>query len=112
MCGRWFYSFDAFVEDMESHYRPGLSIDRINNNGNYEETNCRWATPKEQRRNQRRNGWQLQELEDIILNDATTYGVAPTTICRVKQWFNELTQKARCNCAMGIRHTNNKNGVK
>lgn len=40
---------------MDNGYSKELSIDRINHNGNYEPSNCRWATPKEQNDNKRCN---------------------------------------------------------
>lgn len=54
VCARWKSSFVAFYEDMGSRTTPDHSLDRIDVNGNYEPGNCRWATWKEQRANQRR----------------------------------------------------------
>lgn len=62
VCERW-RAFEYFYADMGPRPSSKHSIDRIDTNGNYEPSNCRWATWKEQQRNRRNN--RILEIDGV-----------------------------------------------
>jgi hypothetical protein len=73
ICDKWL-EFKGFYEDMYSGYEKGLSIERVDNNGNYEKENCVWADIKTQSKNKRNtakviyegNEYSIIELAEIL----------------------------------------------
>lgn len=52
VCDRW-HCINNFIEDMYPTFKEGLTIDRIDTNGNYEPSNCKWSNKIFQARNKR-----------------------------------------------------------
>lgn len=98
VCQRW-ESFESFLADMGE--RPdGLSIDRINNDGNYEPGNCRWATRAEQNNNRSVTVFlTLRGRTQLLSAWASELGVSYDTLKRrrLDGWPDEkiLTQPIR-----------------
>lgn len=69
VCQNWLNSFNHFIQDMGKKPTPKHSIDRIDNEGNYEPSNCQWATDKAQRRNKRNNVWVEYNGNTKIMSD-------------------------------------------
>ncbi len=81
VCLRWLESFENFFADMGKRPHPDLSIERKNNDGNYEPDNCIWGTDEEQSRNKRNNRWLEYNGERHILMDwAKKWNVNTSTV--------------------------------
>ena len=68
VCDSWLNSFEAFFDDMGNRPTSNHSIDRINNNGNYEPGNCRWTTQFIQCINTRRRRKNSSGLRGVFWN--------------------------------------------
>jgi hypothetical protein len=73
MCDEWYNSFELFLKDVGVRPSPEHSLDRINNDGDYEPSNCRWATRDVQSRNKRTNIWVEHNGQRMIITDWAIY---------------------------------------
>ena len=66
MCDEWLNNRKLFFDwAMSNGYKDNLTIDRINNNGNYEPSNCRWVTTKVNNRNRPTTRLSFEDAQDI-----------------------------------------------
>jgi hypothetical protein len=92
VCDEWRNDFTSFLKwSVENGYKEDLLIDRIDNNGNYEPSNCRWSTRQQQNLNRRNNrlvtiGGQTRSFSQW----ADTYEISRSTaLCRVQAGMTE-----------------------
>lgn len=90
ICSEWLESFSSFRGwAIANGYADNLTIDRINNDGNYEPTNCRWATAKEQANNRRPRRLTAKVLSARKVRHSSPFrGVYWSN--RSKRWFAEI----------------------
>lgn len=82
VCDRWINSFENFYSDMGEKPKH-LSIERIDNNGDYEPSNCRWATAREQCANRRRSSHVTIDGETKNISEwSRVSGIGRSTIRR------------------------------
>lgn len=79
VCDRW-HKFENFFIDM-GHKSPNSTIERVNNNGNYEPDNCVWKTRHEQSRNKRNNVFINDNgIPTVLVDLALSRGIKYTTL--------------------------------
>ena len=89
VCEEWVESFDAFRSwAMDNGYKTELQIDRINNDGDYSPSNCRWVTVKEQANNRSTSHKiEYNGITKTLTEWAEHFGVNRGTLnWRVKHW--------------------------
>lgn len=99
ICSDWRYNFNSFYDwSISNGYQEGLTIERNNNDGNYEPGNCRWTTQQEQNQNKRNVILSAEDVlkirSDFRSDDeiAQDYSVDPHTIycARTRRTWNNI----------------------
>src|SRR4030065_2104064 len=74
-------NFESFYNEMAGSFKKGLTLDRIDNNGNYCKDNCRWATAKQQAENTRLNNkFEYMGIKDTLQNWADYLKINRSTL--------------------------------
>jgi len=125
VCERW-NSFVLFKEDMFASWSIGLTIDRIDVNGNYScgkcseclrnywPMNCQWATDEQQSRNRRDNVWiEFQEERKILQDWADEFGMSSQTLGHRLRlgWTMEAAKLTPVSTSSRLRVWNNPTGT-
>jgi len=109
VCDRWKESIANFIFDMGIPDNKSLTLERINVNGNYEPSNCKWASMKDQQRNKRNNNVIEFNGESLCMSEwCEKLGLNKSTLnnrLTVRGWSIEksLTTPARKKSISSIR---------
>lgn len=106
VCDEWRNDFMNFHDwAMKNGYKDNLSIDRINTNGNYESSNCRWVTMKEQFRNRRTT--QLITVDGVTKTQnewAELTGLSHTAFSQARKHGKDIVEYTRDALRKAGRH--------
>lgn len=83
VCDRW-HNFESFLDDMGEKPKKGMSIERVNNDGNYEPGNCVWATATEQNRNTRKTLLNKPLADAIRNSEVSVSDAVEITGCTIR----------------------------
>lgn len=106
LCERWKESFDNFLADM-GECPPGLTIERIDSNGNYEPGNCKWASYFAQSRNKSTNviitfGGHTGCLKDVCAVLGKDYETVKSRLRRNWPMEDAFAKPRRQGCKGGV----------
>lgn len=86
VCDRWIHSFENFLNDMGERPSLSFSLDRIDSNGMYEPSNCKWSTMEEQQNNKRNSvKIKINNKEYSIKELASIYNIKESRIWSWRQ---------------------------
>lgn len=91
ICPEWLESYANFLRDM-GECPEGKTLDRVDPNGNYEPSNCRWATSQEQAESKRTNVWIAYEGQRLTVSQWARQTGLPYQVLadRIRHWGSDL----------------------
>ena len=95
ICDEW-KNVEIFIEYAKKHYRPTLTIDRIDVDGNYEPSNCRWITKKQQSYNRGGNKKSISKYKGVTFSKKRQKYIAKITKTERKNMqFAKFIEKSK-----------------
>ena len=95
ICKEWSSSRKFISWAKANGYKPGLTLDRIDNNGDYSPENCRWITQKEQCNNRRTSRFlEYKGERKTLVQWAEVVGIKKTTLHNRLQYFGWSLEKS------------------